>query len=120
MNDLDLSTRISFYTFDEDEVIERQKHKPSVHAPDEYVLLHECSIINLHNDMHDCLEAFHLVLDHAYNNTDTRGYYENLSLIFKRLTRIGNQLDADLMRKQHSKGPGKNIQPVLVKRYPDS
>ncbi|MDL2210466.1 hypothetical protein LJC26_06655 [Desulfovibrio sp. OttesenSCG-928-O18] len=116
MHEFDLSTRISFYTFDDDEVIDKKERKPIRHRnPEEYVLLHESDITSLHNDMYDVLEAFYLVLEYAsQNNGDARGYYENLSLIFKRLTRIGNLLDADLMKEQHKQGPGQNIKAVFI------
>lgn len=108
----DMDTRIAFSCFDADEVLVRQEYKPERYAPEEYVLVHESSIVHLHNAMYDCSEALYLVLEHAaYQNKDgdARGYYENLNLIFKRFIQIGNLLDADLMRAKHLSGPGKNI-----------
>jgi len=119
MFDFDLKTKISFYAFDDDESIEKAEMKPIRHlAPEEYILLHESNIRTLHNDIYECLEALYLILDYAYHDGtrgSARGYYENLSLVFKRFIRIGNLIDADLMREQHNNGPGKNIQAVLMK-----
>ena len=112
----DIESRMAFYVFDDNEAIERHESKPIWHKPENYVLIHESDVVMLHNDMYECMEAFYLVLDHASRDDgDTRGYHANLSLIFKRLTRIGNLLDADLMKEQHKRGPGRNIQAVLIK-----
>ena len=106
----DLNTRISFYTFDDNESIEKQVYKQHNSAPEAYVLVHESNIAAIHNDIHDNLEAFYLVLEHAsQNRCYTRGYYENLELIYKRFVRIGNLLDADLMRELHKRGPGRDV-----------
>lgn len=113
MRSLDLDTRIAFYRFDEDETMEEQEIPSSGCAPDNYFVACAKDIASLHNDMFDCLEALNLVLELAYTGKgEPRGYYENLRLIFKRLTRIGNQLDSNLMRARHEKGPGQYIQAV--------
>lgn len=107
------SYRISCYNFDDNECLMPLPHKPSHFIPEVYVLLHESAITRLHNDIHDCVEALYLVLEYAARTrSESRGYYENLALIFKRLTRIGNLIDPDLMREQHRRGPGKNIHAV--------
>lgn len=115
----DINTRIDFYIFDDNETIEEAETKPMRHSvPEEYVILHESNIRMLHNDIYECLEALYLVLDYAHQDRskgEARGYYENLLLIFNRFIRIGNLIDADLMREQHKNGPGRNIQAVLMK-----
>jgi hypothetical protein len=115
---LDLDTRIKFYIFDEDETICKQEYKSITHSnPEEYIVIHESDIVSLHNDMCDCIDALFLVLDYASQNNDNGyyGFYENLSLIFKRLTRIGNLLDADLMKEQHKRGQGQNIKAIYIR-----
>lgn len=115
----DINSRMDFYIFDDDETIEKAENKPiRLLAPEEYILLHESNIRSLHNDIYECLEALYLILDYAYHDGikgNARGYYENLSLVFKRFIRIGNLIDVDLMREQHKNGPGRNIQAVFMK-----